>query len=119
MNKSIQGKLTTPPFPPLQKKPGGQDSQTVLPDRSAHLSTNYLLRTDDLSPAYIVIQTSGWRTGPEEVLRRLEDPELADGVSPEEYRFRLTVGMETGDERYRHVNTRMWVGSGMRKGKQG
>jgi hypothetical protein len=52
------------------------------------------------------------------VLEALMDPERADGVDPNSYQFRLFVGLETGDERYVFVNTGMWVGSGVRRGKQ-
>lgn len=66
-----------------------------------------------------MVRTEGWRTGPPEVLERLLDPVEGDKVSPEEYRFRLTVKFETGDERYRWVNEGMWVGSGIRRGLEG
>jgi len=39
-------------------------------------------------------------------------------VSPE-YSFRLFVSMETGDARYNHTNTKMWVASGARMGAGG
>lgn len=66
------------------------------------------------------MQTAGWRKGPREVLEKLFDPEQADDVDPSEYSFRLTVKLETGDERYRDaVNSGMWVGSGARKGSEG
>lgn len=61
----------------------------------------------------------GWRTGPREVLEALGDPTRADSVPPTMYKFLLYVNLETGDDRYRFVNTGMWVGSGMRKGAQG
>ncbi|GAB7322882.1 hypothetical protein MBLNU13_g05432t1 [Cladosporium sp. NU13] len=101
-------------------EPGGQDSQLVLPS-SLHtfVSTNYLLRTDDSSPAFITVQTTGWRTGPREVMERLFDPAQADGVDPSEYSFRLSIKLETGDERYAGiVNSGMWIGSGARKGSE-
>jgi len=99
--------------------PGGQDSQIITSDGSARLETNYLLQTHDEPPAFIVIKTHGWRTGSPEVLARLADPELADKVDPSEYKFRLFIDMETGDERYvEKVNCGMWVGSGMRKGAE-
>ena len=102
-------------------QPGGQDSQLVLPD-SLHtfVSTNYLLRTNDAEPAFITVQTTGWRTGPREVMQRLFDPAQADGVDPSEYSFRLSIKLETGDERYAGiVNSGMWIGSGARKGAEG
>ena len=46
------------------------------------------------------------------------DEQRADGVDAGLYAFRLFVGMETGDERYKFLNTGMWVGSGVRKGRQ-
>ncbi|PMD27587.1 hypothetical protein NA56DRAFT_139772 [Hyaloscypha hepaticicola] len=99
--------------------PGGQDSQLIIADGSAKLETNYLLQTFDSPPAHIVIKTHGWRTGPPEVLAQLADPELADKVDPNSYKFRLFIDMETGDERYRdRINCGMWVGSGMRRGAE-
>lgn len=85
-----------------------------------YVSTNYLLCTDDDEPAYITVQTSGWRTGPKEVMERLFDPEKANGVDPSEYSFRLSIKLETGDERYKDIiNSGMWVGSGARTGSEG
>ncbi|KAG4026740.1 hypothetical protein MFRU_037g00510 [Monilinia fructicola] len=99
--------------------PGGQDSQLIIPDGSAHLETNYLLQTHDEPPAHIAIKTHGWRTGPPEVLAQLANPATADQVDPNSYKFRLFIEMETGDERYSgKVNCGMWVGSGMRKGAE-
>lgn len=88
------------------------------------MDTRYLLATDDAdgaeaAPAHIMVRTEGWRTGPPEVLTRLLDPVEADGVDPGEYRFRLFVRLETGDERYRWVNEAMWIGSGVRRGLEG
>jgi hypothetical protein len=98
-------------------QPGGQDSQIIIPNGAARLETNYLLQTHDEPPAHIVIKTHGWRTGPPEILAQLADPELADKVDPNSYKFRIFIEMETGDERYRdRLNCGMWVGSGMRKG---
>lgn len=72
-----------------------------------------------MPPAYITVKTDGWRTGPREVLEKLFDPEQADNVDPRTYLFRLYIHLETGDERYLHVNTGMWIGSGMRRGAEG
>jgi hypothetical protein len=99
-------------------EPGGQDSQLVTSNYSTRIETSYLLKTDDEVPAYFCIKTQGWRTGPPEVLEALMDPARADAVDPETYSFRLFVDMETGDDRYRFVNTAMWVGAGVRKGAQ-
>lgn len=93
----------------------------MLPD-SLHtfVSTNYLLRTSDEPPAYITVQTTGWRKGPREVLERLFDPTQASDVDPGEYSFRLNIKLETGDERYSEiVNGAMWIGSGARMASEG
>jgi len=95
---------------------GGHDYQYVLPALAAKLDTRYLLKTADKTPAYIQIKTDGWRTGPPDVLQALNDPLRADDVDPSTYKFRLYINMNTGDPRYNHVNTTMWVASGMRKG---
>ena len=100
-------------------KPGGQDSQLVAPDLSTHLDLTYLLQTHDHPPAYISVKSEGWRVGPREILEKLEDPAIADEVDPKSYSFRLYVHMETGDPRYLHLNTGMWVGSGVRRGTEG
>lgn len=102
-----------------QHQPEGQDIQVVLPNGAGRLKTSYFLRTNDESPPHIVIQTSGWRTGPPEVLAKHMDPEQADSVDPSEYSFRIMAEMETGDERYSaKINHGMWVGSGMKKGAE-
>jgi hypothetical protein len=88
----------------------------VLADLAAKLDTRYLLKTSDSNPAYIQIKTDGWRTGPPEVLEALNDPAKADSVDPSTYKFRLYISMNTGDPRYNHVNTKMWVASGRRMG---
>lgn len=96
--------------------PGGQDNQVVAADLSTLIATNYLLRTDDETPAHITVRTEGWRTGPREVLEQLSDPEKAGGVDPKDYKFRLYVHLESGDERYRRLSTGMWIASGARLG---
>ena len=91
----------------------------MIADSSARLETNYLLQTNDNTPAYISVKTHGWRTGPPDVLAQLNVLELADRIDPNSYKFRLFIEMETGDVRYRDkVNCGMWVGSGMRKGSE-
>lgn len=77
------------------------------------MRASYLLQTRDVPPANIVVKTRGFRTGTREVLQALGE---GGAVDPREYRFRLFVEMETGDERYRgEVNFGMWVGSAMRR----
>ncbi|KAK4058285.1 hypothetical protein OIO90_000442 [Microbotryomycetes sp. JL221] len=107
---------------------GGQDSQHILPAShpsapfSALLSTRYLIQTSD--GVFVQVQTRGWRTGPPEVMKRLAAAarEGFNGIvpGPEEYKFRLSIEMETDskNEKYAWLNTAMWVGSGVRKGRQ-
>lgn len=40
----------------------------------------------------------------------------ANSVEPKDYRFRLYLNPETGDERYKGLNTAMWVASAARLG---
>ena len=102
-----------------QGQPGGQDSQLIVKDLATRVSANYLLQTGDEPPAFICVKTSGWRTGAKDVLEKLNDPMAADQVSPNTYKFRLQIELETGDERYAFVNTGMWVGSGCVRGAEG
>lgn len=88
-------------------------------NKSTFVDTRYLLATADPEPAHIMVRTEGWRTGPPEVLTRLLDPVEGDKVSPDEYRFRIFIRLETGDERYKWVNEGMWIGSGVRRGLEG
>ncbi|POS72969.1 hypothetical protein DHEL01_v208639 [Diaporthe helianthi] len=96
--------------------PGGQDAQLLTENKSTFVDTRYLLATADAQPAHIMVRTEGWRTGPPDVLTRLLDPVEGDKVSPDEYRFRIFIRLETGDERYRWLNEGMWIGSGVRRG---
>lgn len=64
------------------------------------------------------MKTDGWRVGPRDILEKLEDATQADEVDPKSYSFRLYVHMETGDPRYLHLNTGMWVASGIRRGTE-
>ncbi|GAA6042903.1 hypothetical protein JCM8097_002762 [Rhodosporidiobolus ruineniae] len=107
---------------------GGQDAQHLLPSShptsplAAQLSTRYLLKTHD--GVFIQVQTRGWRTGPKEVLQRLSDAarEGFTGKVPEpsEYKFRLCIEFETDarNEKYGWLNTAMFIGSGLRSGRQ-
>ena len=89
-----------------------------MKDLQTRLSANYLLQTNDDQPAFIAVKTFGWRTGAKDVLEKLQDPLVADTVSPNTYKFRLNIELETGDERYAFVNTCMWIGSGCRRGAE-
>ncbi|GAA6006654.1 hypothetical protein JCM11491_003133 [Sporobolomyces phaffii] len=108
--------------------PGGQDAQHLLSPShpssplACQVSTRYLLETDD--GVFIQVQTRGWRTGSKDILERLSAAarEGFDGVvpKPDEYKFRLFIEMETDarNEKYAWLNQAMFVGSGMRSGRQ-
>ncbi|EXJ86427.1 hypothetical protein A1O3_03378 [Capronia epimyces CBS 606.96] len=98
--------------------PGGQDKQLVVKDLATRIDADYLLQTNDDPPAYITARSKGWRTGAKEVLERLNDPSLADTLSANQYKFRISVELETGDERYAFLNTCLWMGSGCRRANE-
>lgn len=99
--------------------PGGQDSQIVVKDLATKTEANYLIQTSDEPPAFITVKTSGWWTGPKELFERMIDPEYADTVSANQYKWRVNVELESGDERYSFLNTTMFVGSGCKRGTEG
>lgn len=96
-------------------QPGGQDNQLVVKDLATRSDATYLLQTNDDPPAYITAKSKGWRTGPKDVLERLAEPQVADTVPANQYKFRVCVELETGDERYAFLNTCLWLGSGCRR----
>lgn len=79
--------------------------------QTAHLDTRYNLLTHD--GATIYLQTTGTRTGAKSVLEKLGDDE---SIMPDQYRMRLHLTMETGDERYSWVNEGVFVASSGRNG---
>jgi len=98
--------------------PGGGDWEIVRDDeaagtQTAHLDTRYNLQTHD--GAVIYLQTTGVRTGRKEVLEKLGEDE---GIGADEFKMRLHCTMETGDERYRWVNDRVFVASSGRSGSR-
>ena len=99
----------------FQVVPGGQEKQLVAQDLSTHLDANFILQTHDHPPAYITVRCEGWRVGPRDVLEKLNDPAVVDTIDPKSYSFRTYLHMETGDSRYLHLNTGMWIGSGIKR----
>lgn len=83
------------------------------------MRSNYVLQTADDPPAFIIVKTEGWLTGAKDVLDKVNDPNIADTINPNTYKYRLNLSMETGDERYAFLNTLMWVASGCRRGHEG
>lgn len=96
--------------------PGGGDWEIVRDhgdQQTAHLDTRYNLLTHD--GATIYLQTTGTRTGKKEVLSKLGDD---TSIGPGEYRMRLNMKMETGDERYSWINQGVFIASSGRSGDQ-
>lgn len=81
---------------------GGGDWEIVRDhdgdQQTAHLDTRYNLLTHD--GAVLYLQTTGTRTGKKAVLEKLGKGK----IGPEEYRMRLHLTFETGDERYTWLN---------------
>jgi Protein of unknown function (DUF3237) len=88
----------------------------VVKDVASKVEVNYLLYTHDEPPAVIRIKTSGYKTSAKDILEKLQDSTQADSVNSNQYKFRLNVELDTGDERYNFVNTLMWIGSGCLRG---
>ncbi|GFF45414.1 UPF0311 protein blr7842 [Aspergillus udagawae] len=98
--------------------PGGQDSQVVTKESITNMRSNYVLQTADDPPAFIIVKTEGWLTGAKDVLDKVNDPNIADTINPNTYKYRVNLSMETGDERYAFLNTLMWIASGCRRGHE-
>ena len=43
------------------------------------------------------------------------DPDECDTTAANQYKFRVNIDLETGDERYAFLSTGMWIGSGSRR----
>lgn len=87
----------------------GADWQTVFADGTAELDTRYAMRSHD--GASIDIRNFGYRHGPEHVLDALMRGEAID---PSLYYMRTQPRFETGDARYRWLNSIVCIGSGAR-----
>lgn len=95
--------------------PGGGDWETIQDhdgdQQTAYLDTRYNLLTHD--GVCIFLKTTGTRTGKKAVLEELGEE---DKHSPDEYRMRLHLTFESGDERYRWLNSVVAIASSARNG---
>lgn len=89
--------------------PGGADWQLVAADGTAIIDTRYSARTDDGYNVYI--STSGFRSGPPEVLARLA---AGENVDPSLYSFRITARIETGAPDLAWMNHTVFVAAAAR-----
>jgi Protein of unknown function (DUF3237) len=88
---------------------GGNDWQTIRSDRCIKLDVRLVLRTDD--NALIGMTYQALRSGPAEVMERLDKGEVVD---PASYYFRMTALFETGAPKYDWINRIIAVGTGGR-----
>jgi hypothetical protein len=100
--------------------PGGGDWEIVRnheDQQTAHLDTRYNLVTHD--GATIYLQTTGTRTGKREILEGLGDERRAEeAMKRRDFRMRLNLTFETGDERYTWLNSGVFLASSGRVGSQ-
>lgn len=90
---------------------GGADWQTLREDGTADLMAKYSLKTDD--GAIILVENTGIRTAPKEVLARLSKGE---DVPPSEYYMRTSAKMEVeAGSKYDWLNKSIIISTGMRR----
>lgn len=99
--------------------PGGQDAQVTHKDYTTSLNANFLIQTNDDPPAFIQVHYKGWWTGARDVMEKMHtDPEEADTQPANQYKFRVNIDLETGDDRYSFLSNGMWLGSGSRRANE-
>jgi hypothetical protein len=89
--------------------PGGADWQVIRPDGTAVLDARYTLRTE--GGDFILVNSSGLRHGPQEVMARLARGEAVD---PKLYYFRTVLRFETGSVSLDWLNRAIALASGVR-----
>ncbi|KAG9970737.1 hypothetical protein KCU78_g23730, partial [Aureobasidium melanogenum] len=62
--------------------------------------------------AVIFLRTTGTRTGKKEILEKLGEGK----IGPDQFRMRLNLTFETGDERYTWLNSAVFIASSGRVG---
>ena len=87
----------------------GADYQIVRRDGSIELEAKYALESDD--GAVIYVENRGIRTGPPELIARLNRGEAVD---PAQIYFRTVPKFETGSARYRWLMQSLFVASAAR-----
>lgn len=108
---NITGGTVTGPKIKGEVLAGGADWQIVREDGTADLMAKYSLKTDD--GVIILVENTGIRTAPKEVLARLAKGEE---VNPSEYYMRTSAKMEVqAGSKYDWLNKSVIISTGMRK----
>ncbi|MEI3614404.1 DUF3237 domain-containing protein [Pseudogracilibacillus sp. SO30301A] len=89
--------------------PGGDDWIIVQEDGTIIQDVRILLETDDKE--LILMSYRGVRTGPEEVLNRLDK---GKNVNPKEYYFRTAPIFEAAALKYNWLNKKIFISNGIR-----
>jgi hypothetical protein len=89
--------------------PFGADFQVIRPNLLTELEAKYALQTDD--GAVIYVENKGIRSGPVELLERLNRGEVVD---PGLIYFRTVPKFETGAEKYRWLMESVFIGKAAR-----
>ena len=93
--------------------PGGADFQIIRSSGLVDLVARYVVEMDD--GALLYVENAGIRTGPREVLERLNRGEAVD---PSLIYFRTVPRFETGSDKYSWMMRTLFVASAQRHQKQ-
>ena len=92
--------------------PGGADWQIIRKDGAADIQARYVIETD--RGTRIVVDSTGLRHGPPEVLERLA---RGDKVDPAQYYFRTVMRFETADPELDWLNRILALARGRREAR--
>ncbi|KAK1757891.1 hypothetical protein QBC47DRAFT_166755 [Echria macrotheca] len=99
--------------------PSGQHSQTTVSETKTRISAKYLMQTTgEEDPVFFTCTLNGWWIADKDVMDKLQDPIAADNMAASRYKLRVTMELETGNERYSSLNGGIYVGSGCRRGAE-
>lgn len=88
----------------------GVDYQIIRGDGVTELQARYVIETE--AGALIYVENNGLRSGPPEVMARLN---RGEPVEPGEVYFRAAPRFETGDPEHAWLMSRLFISSGVRR----